>query len=95
MTIETPAIDASNPHAVSALDIIEAAPTAPTDEEAELLATTAVALAGLAQAYEARTASIQRYYDSLFHGEGAKHHEQQHAAAVLALIRERLGLTSY
>lgn len=97
MTIETPVIDASNPHAVSALDMIEAAPTAPTDEEAQLIATSAVALAGLAQAYEARTASIQRYYDSLTH-DGAKHHEQQHeqqhADAVLAVICDRLGLTA-
>lgn len=94
MTNQPKPIDTTNPHATEARAALEGSTKAENDETAAHLVTRAVALAGLAQAYEARTASLQRYYDSLFHGDGAKHHEQQHAAAVLALIRERLGLTS-
>lgn len=89
-----PPIDENNPHAVEAKNALQRS-TEVGPEHAPLHLSRAAALAGLAQAHEARTATLQRYYDSLFHGDGAKHHQQQEAAAVLALIRERLGLNSH
>lgn len=86
-----PEVGANNNHMTNAQMALNAS-TEADEDSAPVYAAQAVAHAGLAQAYEARTASLQRYYDSLFHGDGAKHHEQQHAAAVLALIRHRLGL---
>lgn len=96
MTTTLPPIDSNSRHTVSAQMALDASTEATSNANPELAsvyATQAVAHASLAQAHEARTASLQRYYDSLTH-DGAKHHEQQHAAAVLAVICDRLGLAA-
>lgn len=91
MTSQPTPIETNNPHVAEARAALEGSTSAATDETAAHLVGRAVALAGLAQAYESRTIALQRYHAYLVSDTGRGHSPRTEAKAVLAEIRERLG----
>lgn len=81
-------------HRAQAETFAHAAEAALTEDptKAATLAKLAETHAALAVAHESRTVAIGAYFQTLV--PGTAHHEQQEAAAVLALLRTRLGLNT-